>query len=254
MKKTKPIITVHMWTEHFLGSAQKALECLSMIRNLEGGKWLPDKWSQFEPIRNAFTNECDDQFIRNWTEKRHGRVSNSILFRKNRPYLLLDIASWRGGVPDLNYLWFDIDANEFAGPNGVTRLKQFITRFIVWSGAVYATAKHSSQHHYRSAPGNPLKRLDQLDWLSFFSPRYIDFFGEEQIRTCPFYSCESCANGILLTAAEFPDSPSMIESDNTLIALEQCLGSDAFATDNYPEISCRVPNFELSQTIIPQVM
>jgi hypothetical protein len=249
IRRKKPIISIHMWTEQFLGTAQKATDFLAIMKSLEDGKWVPEKWGQFEPIKNIFTVESEDQIIRDWTEERHGRVSNVMLFKKRKPSLLLDVTIWRGRVPDLNYLWFDIDATEFLGSEGVRRLKSITMDFISWSGAVYGTAWHSQQRHYRSAPGNPGKRLDQLNWLTYLGGPYIDFFGPNRIQNCPFYSCESFGNGLLLTAAERPDSPAMTESDETLIALEECLGSDAFASEGYPDVACKVPVFDLSETV-----
>ena len=249
----KPLITVHLWTEHFLGTTERATTFLSMIKALDGGNWTPDKWSQFEPIKNAFTADIEERLLCDWVEERHGRVSNSMYFTRKKPGLILGITSWRGRVPDLNYVWFDMEASEFVGPEAVARLKRIVADFISWSGAVYATAQHSDQRHVRSAPGNPRKRLDQLNWLTFLGAPYLELFGEEHIRKCPFYSCETTGNGLLLTAAERADSPSMSESNDVLINLEKCLGADAFATENYPDVLCRVPSFNLSETIKPEL-
>jgi hypothetical protein len=245
----KPLISVHLWTECFLGGAENASSFLSLIKGLEGGKWIPDKWSQFEPIKNTFTADSEDRLLCDWSEERQGRVSNSMYFAKKKPALLLGVTSWRGRVPDLNYVWFDIDAKEFASPEGVARLKDIVTEFIVWSGAVYATAWHSTQRHYRSAPGNPTKRLDQLNWLTFLGAPYLSLLGEDRVRNCPFYSCERVSDGLLLTAAERPESSAISESNDLLLRLENCLGSDIFATEDYPEVPCRVPSFDLRQTV-----
>ena len=244
----KPLISVHLWTEHFLG-IEEARRFLLMIKSLEGGKWTPDKWSQFEPIKNAFAGDIEDQLISAWCEERQGRISNAIYFAKKKPALLLGVTNWRGTVPNLNYIWFDMEANEFAGSDGVERLKHVVTEFIAWSGAVYATAWRSGQHHNRSAPGDPTKRLDQLNWLTFFGTPYLNLLGEDLIRNCPFYSCEHISDGLLLTAAELPDSSVISESSDLLLRLENCLGSDLFATEAYPEVPCRVPSFDLRQTV-----
>ncbi|MBB5064652.1 hypothetical protein [Granulicella mallensis] len=245
----KPVISVHLWTERFLG-VEEAHRFLSMMRSLEGGKWTPDKWGHFEPIRNTFAAEAEDQVIRAWGEERKGRISNSIYFTKKNPALLLGVTNWKGKVPNLNYIWFDVEASEFSGSDGVVRLIRIITEFIVWSGAVYATAWQSNQRHHRSAPGNPTKRLDQLNWLTFLGYPYLSLLGEDRVRNCSFYSCERLSDGLLLTASESPDSPAITESNDLLLGLEACLDSGIFATEEYPEVPCRVPAFDLRQTVV----
>ena len=245
----KPVISVHLWTEHFLGSVRKAEAFLEMIRGMDGGKWIPDKWGQFEPVKNSFTPESGQQLIHGWTEQRQGRISNSMYFAKKNPSLFLGVTSWRGRVPDLNYVWCDMAATEFAHAEGIARLKRITANLISWSGAAYATAYQSGQRHYRSAPGNPTRRLDQLNWLTFLGAPYLRLIGEEQVRRCPFYSREHVADGLLLTAAERPDSPVMTDTDDVLVGLESCLGGDIFASEDYPAIPCRVPDFDLRETV-----
>src|SRR5665213_934387 len=116
----KPLITAHFWTEQQLGTAEKATTFLSLIKELDGGKWAPDKWSQFEPIKEVFAQDNEARLVREWTEERHNRISNSMLFAKRQPSLLLDVTSWRGRVPDLNNLWFDMEASEFVDVEGLS--------------------------------------------------------------------------------------------------------------------------------------
>lgn len=247
MKKTT--ISVHIWTERFLGSREKATSFLSMLRALDDGNWFPDRWGQFEPIKHVLAAEQEERLVEDWTEERNGKIANSIYFKKQKPSLFLCVTNWRGRVPDLNYVWFDIDAAEFANLGGAERLKNIVADFVVWSGAAYATAWHSSQHHFRSAPGNPTRRLDQLNWLTYFGTPYLRLLGEEKVRECPFYSCEAVSDGLLLTAAESPDSLTMSTSDGVLLSLEKCVGADIFANEAYPQIACRVPAFDLNETV-----
>ena len=41
----------------------------------------------------------------------------------------------------------------------------------------------------------------------------------------------------------------MTESDQPLIALERCVGADAFGGENYPEVPCSVQKFDLLETV-----
>jgi hypothetical protein len=254
LKSKKPLISIHLWTEHMLGTAARAATFLEMIRSLDGGKWVPDKWGQFEPIRQPFLPDSETKIIHDWAEERHGRVSNMMLFTRTNPKLLLSVSSWRSKVPGLNWLWFDMDASEFDGADGVDRLKGIMAEFVRWSGAVYACGWCSGQRHYRSEPGNPLQRLDQLNWLTYFGAPYVEMIGAEHLQACPFYSCETLNGGFLVTAAERPGSPEMVESAETLLRLEECVGRDLFATDDYPEVGCQVPEFDLSETVNPPIV
>lgn len=249
MKKSR--VSVQMWTEHFLGSEERARSFLSLIRLLENGRWIPEKWGQFEPIRRTFTDESDNEIVQAWIEERDGRVSNDIFFKRKKPHFFLSVTSWKGRVPDLNYLSFEFEASTFSTAEDVNRLKGLVVTFLLWSGAVYGTARHSDQFRYRIVPGSPLQRLDQLNWLTFFGAPYVSLIGKEHIKSCPFYSCEPLHNGLLVTADQFPDSHSMTESADRLIRLEQCLDPNVFAKADYPEIPrCRVPQFNLDETVV----
>jgi len=203
----------------------------------------------FEPIKNVFDQQADHELINAWCETRNGRIPNAIYFKK-KPSLLLGVTNWKGRVPDLNYIWFDFEASEFLGPNGIARLKRIVSKLITWSGAVYATAWSSEQKHYRSVPGNPTKRLDQLNWLTYFGRPYTLLLDLERIRQCPFFSCEEIEGGLMLTASVEPNSPEMTESNETLLHLETCVAPELFATDEYPAVPCRVPNFDLHLTVV----
>lgn len=150
----------------------------------------------------------------------------------------------------MNYIWLDLDAKAFSIPDGVERLKRIVLDLVAWSGAVYATAWHSKQAHSRVAQGTPEKRLEQMDWLTFFGEPYLALFGgSERVRNAPCYSVEDAPGGLLLLAAPKPDSPEMTDSDQILVNLEEYLGADAFAGRGYPAVPCRVPQFDLSQTV-----
>ena len=114
---------------------------------------------------------------------------------------------------------------------------------------MYATARHSRQALYRVAQKTPLDRLQQLDWLTFFGQPYLEMFGRGRVLAAPAYEALEAGGGILLLAAPRPDAPEMTASVDQLVRLEAYLGADAFAGGGYPSTPCRVPRFNLSETI-----
>ena len=53
----------------------------------------------------------------------------------------------------------------------------------------------------------------------------------------------------MLLAAPRPDSPEITDSTEALLKLEESLGADAFAGRGYPDVPCRVPRLDLSETV-----
>jgi hypothetical protein len=173
-----------------------------------------------------------------------------MFFRKKRPPAEVWVSTWREKVPMLNRVSLSFEAKAFSTERGVERLKFIILSFVDWSQAIYATAWHTEQSHWRTAQMTPLKRLERVDWLTFFGKPYLELFGgEERVLSAPCFNAQRVSGGVLLLAAPLPDSPEMTESDRPLVALEQYLGADAFAGENYPEVPCRVPKFDLSETV-----
>ncbi|MGO9336198.1 MAG: hypothetical protein ACLPY1_01695 [Terracidiphilus sp.] len=243
-------IRAQVWTEHFLGTSAKCGELLELLDTMDGAQWRPDRWSECEPVRLIYGPEVHSSICSKWTEERGGRISNQIFFRKQKPFSQVWISSWRGKVPSLNSASLSFDAKAFSGAQGVDRLERIILGFAAWSQAVYATARHTEQMHWRVAQMTPLERLERLDWLTFFGGPYVELFGGEQrVLSAPCFSAQQVSGGVLLLAAPRPDSPEMTDSDQTLLALEQYLGADAFAGENYPETPCRIPKFDLSETV-----
>ena len=247
-KRPKPIIEIDVWTERFLGTMQKAESFLPLIEQIDHERWRPEKWNNFEPVKNIYNENAKATILNEWTEQRRGFISNSMMFKRSKPKLLMWVNSWRGRVPGLNNIHLDLDANAFAAADGPLRLKSIVQELVTWSEAAYATARHSEQMHDRYAQYTPEKRLERLDWLSFFGPKYVSLFGLERVVTAPFYSSEVFADGLILLATETPNDPLLTQSTDLLEKLELSLGVDVFASDFYLQIPCRVPTFDLSET------
>lgn len=243
-------ITLRIWTEHFLGTAEKCKELLRLLETMDGSNWLPDRWNECEPIRLAYAPEAHSLICSKWTREIGGDVTNQVAFRRTKPFAEIWAECWRAKVPRLNWISLSLEARVFATDQGADRITKIALRLIEWSKGVYATGRHTAQYHSRVAQMTPLKRLERMDWLTFFGRPYLEIFGGEQrVLSAPCFSAQQVSTGVLLLAAPRPDSREMTESDQTLLALEQYLGADVFASENYPEVPCRVPKFDLSETI-----
>lgn len=243
-------IWIRVWTEHFLGTEDKCLELLSILELMDNSRWRPEKWCDYEPVRWVYDPNNKAPLIAKWTTQRGTRFTNDLFFRKKKPYMEVLASCWRWNSPRLNDIYLNLDARAFASDGGAERLQAILSAFVDWSQAVYATVRHPAQMHSRTASFTPLERLERLDWLTFFGAPYLDLFGgEERVLAAPCYSTQKISGGVLLMAAPRPDSPEMTDSSETLIALENYLGADAFARQGYPEVPCRVPEFDLSETV-----
>ena len=246
----KDTIRLHVWTEHFLGTRAKGDELLSLFESMDGGRWIPDKWGHFEPVQTPYKPESRESILAALTEERGGRISNDINFTKKKPRASVYLTVWRGRVPGMNRIWFDFDGNAFSTADGTDRVKRIMVDLVRWSRGVYATGRPSTQLHYRMAQKTPEERLERMDWLTFFGEPYLKMFGgRKRVKEAPCYSVEEIPEGLILVAAPASDSPEIAESAEILSNLEEYLGADAFAGRGYPDVRCRVPNFDLSETI-----
>ena len=242
-----------VYTGRFLGTATKCREFLDVLSSMDSGRWVPDRWGHFEPMRELYNATAHDSIVRAWTEERppgSGRHDNSILFRKHSPKALIHVATSRMRTPALNCLWLDLSAGPFTGGDGSERMIAIARAMVHWSEAVYATASHSQQVHKRGAGGTPLIRLENLDWLTFFGRPYVEMFGRKRLLDAPFHEVREVDHGMLALATPRPDSAELTTSSDLLIKLEQHLGSEAFVGAGYPEVPCRVPQFDPRDTII----
>jgi hypothetical protein len=254
MKSNRDGLSLHVWTTRFLGTRSKGQQLLDLVSSIDGGRWRPDKWGHFEPIRLPFDAVDYPKMLSAWTEQRppgSGRVSNSLGFTRSKPKILI----WATGrrlrnVPSLNDIWFDLDARPFASSDGVERLIDMMLAVVKWTDGVYASMSHWKQAHRRIVQMTPLERLQRLDWLTFFGAPYIEMFGRSRLLATPCHEVREVEGGILLVAAPRPDGPEMTASDELLVTLENYLGSNAFAGRGYPEKPCRVPQFDLSELIV----
>jgi len=251
----RDILRVHVWTERYLGTRPKGEELLDLLQTMDNGRWVPEKWGHFEPIRSAFSPEMREAILAAWTEESPpgtGYASNSVLFKRRNPVVLICATTWRETVPDMNRIWLDLDAKPFATCNGMERLRGIMLDLMSWSQGVYGTMCHSRQSHKRIEQGTPLDMLKRLDWMTFFGEPYLELFGGRQrVLAAPCHSVQEVPSGVLLLAAPQPTSPEITESDRLLVSLEEYLNPLAFAGRGYPEVPCQVPNFDLSETIVP---
>ncbi|MCX6611626.1 MAG: hypothetical protein NTW74_12340 [Acidobacteria bacterium] len=243
-------IRLQVWTEHFLGTRTKGETFIDLLQRLDGGRWVPDKWGHYEPVRRAYEASAKEAILTALTESRGGRIANNINFVKARPRASFSLNVWRSRVADMNSIYADFDAKAFLSADGSTRIGSIVEELVKWSGAVFASARHTRQEHWRVAQKTPRERLQEMDWLTFLGKPYVELFGgTERVLKAPCHSVKELSGGFVLMASTRPDGPEMTDSNATLLRLEEFLGADAFAGRGYPEVPCRVPIFDLSDTV-----
>lgn len=248
-------VKIEVWTERFLGTTGRGHALLGLLRSIDNGRWLPDRWNTVEPIRKPFTKDCEAEILKCWIADQpsgSGNVWNDLLFSRKILRALIVVHARRWGTAKLNSIWMELDAKAFSEAGGPDRLKGMLRDLVSWSDAAYGTVYYSGQAHKRIVQMTPMQRLAQVYWLNYFGQPYLEMFGRERVLNAPCYSVEAFDNnGVYLQVAHRFDSPEMTSSDDLLIALEEYLGPDAFAGRGYPKIPCKVPAFDLSETMPP---
>jgi hypothetical protein len=169
--------------------------------------------TMWEERRKELFEILDREF---YGRQRSVEVWNDLLFRRKKPFALIDVNARRFGRAKLNRIWMDLEARCFLGANGSDCLKKILIELVDWSQGVYGTVYYSGQAHKRIVQMTPLERLDQAYWLTFFGEPYLDMFGKEKLLSVQCHSIEEFKNGIIMQAAPRFDSPEMIDSDELL--------------------------------------
>jgi hypothetical protein len=244
-------IRIEVWTERFLGTPAKAAELLPILEGLDGGRWSPEKWGHYEPVRQTYLSTSRANIIAAFSESRSGRIANQVNFGRSKPQCSIAVDVWRSRVPGMNNAHLDLEAGAFSSPDGPERIVSIVEDMVRWSNAAFASARHSSQLHWRVAMKTPRERIQQVNWLTFWGRPYVDFFGgREKMLSAPCHVARECGTGIMMIASPRPDSAEMVTNDSVLLDLESYLGKSAFAGYGYPEIPCRTPAFDLSETVL----
>jgi hypothetical protein len=245
-------ISVTAYTNRFVGTTEKGMALLRLLEAIDGHRWLPDKWNTAEPIRYPLTLDARPRILEAWSSPRPSgsrRVVCELLFRKTRPRLLVRAEAWRSRRPWPNELSGDFDAAVFRGQDAAGRVREMLLTFVRWSEAIYGTAFHSAQTHARGGPGTPLDGLRRLNWLTYWGQPYVELIGLDRLLAAPCHRVETVGSGVLMQATPRFDSASLVGSTTLLEELERYLGADLFAGPDYPDVRCRVPSFDMSETI-----
>ena len=155
----------------------------------------------------------------------------------------------RREAPQLNWAGLELAAESFEPSGGADRLIGIVAALVEWSEAAYAYIRPSTQLHKRAAGGTPLQRLQRMDWVTYFGPPYLQMFGLDRLKAAPADLVVPMGAGLLVRATLAPDDKRITASSEFLVAIENCLGADAFAHGGYLEKPCRLPVFDLSETL-----
>jgi hypothetical protein len=220
---------------------------------MDAGLWVPQKWGDSESTRRSYDSETRDAAVGVLAEERptrSGRVSSDLFLKRQAPRMVLWIRAARIAVPELNTVSVDFDAAAFRGEDATSRLVSIVGGLVRCTEAALVTGWHSDQCHTRFALGNPLARLERMNWLTYFGPPYLDLLSEQRILSAPGYRRERLGLGALVLAAPRPDSVEMTTSGDALMALEHHLGELAFAGLEHPHEARVVPRFDVTDVVM----
>jgi hypothetical protein len=246
----KDSFKIAVWTSQFIGTKEKANSLIDLVETVDDCRWVPDLWSEVEPIRNKYSQDSRQSIIDSWSLDEpvgSGNAYNFLFFKRRSPMLFLMSHARRWGKPLLNSTWVELEAKPFEGDDGPSRLKMILIRMIEWCNGVYGYVQYSREAHHRVAQGTPLKRLERIYWMNYFGKPYVDLIGEEIFLKAPCYLVENTpCGGVVLQATRRFDAPAITDSAETLVGIESYLGSELFAGIDFSEIPCVVPQFDLT--------
>jgi len=229
----------------------------SLIRLLARQEaFRPDRWGPSEPVRRPFRLEALPEMEKVWSK------THSIMFKRaEKPKFWLD-NRWFTHLPHApsDKFFGGVEDKFFKSTENVRAFLDFTKELFAWGDMLHGYACHRMEYEAKNVRDeevwlgtrrmvskralgiNLYECLPGIYWANFFSKFYVDWFGEERIRSAPCYAQEELAGGgvLLLTAASPLDyeKPEVRELQQALI---KHLGEDAFFSLAHPDRPCRTP-------------
>lgn len=208
----------------------------------------PDKWGRTEPQRRKFTIEDLPEMQHCWN-----RYTGFSLKKRNPPFWMYLMRLMQIKKP--NEMVMGIDESFFDSQDNVQAFLDFASTLFEWGDMIYGYACHEEDFERKNVLTRPTlidgkliavggmnihKCLPGIYWANFFGKTYVEWFGEERIRSSPCYAMEDLpGGGILILTAHSPlayDKAQQFEGP-----LRSHLSEDAFFDITNPTRPCRSP-------------
>ncbi|MDQ7827209.1 MAG: hypothetical protein RDV48_30730 [Candidatus Eremiobacteraeota bacterium] len=243
-----------------LSTEEKARDFFHLLIE-QGEIFVPDR--VFHPWRTRLTGACFegnnlDDAIRIWVNKRKNPnfICHTINMWKEKPFRIFIIVCWNRGAHALfNEIAFWIGSEYLSTGYGTEPLLRIGESLFDYTGGLYGfiTRYDAEESHFQRERLN--EHLPGIFWAQFLGPLYIDFFGEERIKSAPCYDRKTLTNGgVFLQTAQFPTGQEAPEDRESEKILKDFLNHDAFqdiseasvAVARKHQIKKNVPLFDFS--------
>ena len=223
-------IIATIYTTKYIGSQEIAHAFFEILKE---ANLLPDKIGLYEPIKTGFTL---DKAVEFWTlqedgcyEEGKGYVGKygSMMGKKTKPSFLFTMTWFLCPKDNLNYITFFVSPTVYK-KHMESIEKVFNETFVLVEG-IYGNITHEDPKERQHVAGSLETRMPGIFWCNYFGKKYIDFFGENQIRSAPWYKVEKIEDKVSIGYLdESPMSQPILENDIIANKIKVHLGLDSF--------------------------
>jgi hypothetical protein len=244
-------------TDSPIGTTEAAEGILEVLAS--DSKWVPDRFGTYEPLRKKFQGDTES-FLRDWSRAgtEGGRVA-TFLFAKKKVYEATAMWWPKGGQLSSVHFAFPVKSDDEAyarecldfGLQLFEALKgqygRLSTREEYWTKNVTDYWIGSTgQLEGGKAHGTDLnKHVPGIYWANYFGPAYIEFFGEERLRSAPAAEIRQAQRSCILVTAPSPFLWASKEVKEREQRIRGHLGAEAFFLLDDPDRLTRAPRFRV---------
>jgi hypothetical protein len=245
-------VKYYFFTECKFNTKEKAQALLDLLLQM-GGIYVPQKYSENEPINRGFDPsdlKVPIAILSSMSRPDRG----NILLKRDKPVKWLMGIDWNKFSSKLHRNYMLLDERYFEKDDSVSQFLRFAKEVYCRFGVVYASAGLEREYDDKNVVkvkermgsleamvtryyGDDIsQQLPGVYWANFFGKRYADLFGEK-LNTVVAFKKELLPDGgsLILTSAsplEYPNRQ-VVESQEDL---KKSLGEEMFFNKSNPEL------------------
>jgi hypothetical protein len=255
-----------LFTDYDFGSPSDATRFLSVIS--EHPDWVPDKFGEYEPLREKLDLKNPSPFLLAWGGKTINETYSrgEVLFKRTRKFRYFGRVLWTRGRKELNRVTLRIEADKLGqgdldavidiavtlfgairGQYGfVCDSEEFVEKNVI---DAWFDEKLGRRRGGRVQGTNLFEGLPGIYWVNLFGPAYLDFFGQEKLRTLGAEMVQEVEpDCLLIRTSDSPFDWNSAETVRTQVEVVEKLGTGAFFDLRNPDGSHPAPKFEKETT------